>query len=135
MKHREYIQEALTKGVIDIFGEDSVVVPNVLEAKEGFHVELHYIPSEVRPITMGDSGEDNHTGLIQVNLVAPFGTGTALTKEKCAQLTGIFKAGYKVWYNNTIVTIQRAQEETSFRRDQWWITPVSIYWYSRVNRG
>ena len=137
MKDRNYIQEALTGAVISIFGEDKVLVPNMAEdgLQDGFHVELHWMPSDATPVTMGSRGTDNHEGLIQVNVKTPFGQGVGEAKEKVAVLDGIFKAGHKIWYNDTVVTIRKTCEEPSYRKDQWWVTPVSIYWYSRIKRG
>ena len=137
MKDRNYIQEALTGTVIELFGEDKVLVPNMVEdgLQGGFHVELHWMPSDATPATMGSRGTDNHEGLIQVDVKTTFGQGVAEAKEKVAMLEGIFKAGHKIWYNGTVVTIRKACEEPSYRKDQWWVTPVSIYWYSRIKRG
>ena len=137
MKDRNYIQEALTGSVIELFGENRVLVPNMVEdgLQDGFHVELHWMPSDTRPATMGSRGTDNHEGLIQADIKTTFGRGVAEAKEKVATLEGIFKAGHKIWYNGTVVTIRKTCEEPSYRKDQWWVTPVSIYWYSRIKRG
>lgn len=137
MKDRNYIQEALTRAVIELFGGDKVLVPNMVEdgLQDGFHVELHWMPSDATPATMGSRGTDNHEGLIQADIKTTFGQGVAEAKEKVAILEGIFKAGYKIWYNSTVVTIRKTCEEPSYRKDQWWVTPVSIYWYSRIKRG
>ena len=137
MKDRNYIQEALTGAVIELFGGDKVLVPNMVEdgLQDGFHVELHWMPSDATPATMGSRGTDNHGGLIQVDIKTTFGQGVAEAKEKVATLEGIFKAGHKIWYNGTVVTIRKTCEEPSYRKDQWWVTPVSIYWYSRIKRG
>ena len=137
MKDRNYIQEALTGAVIRLFGGDKVLVPNMVEdgLQDGFHVELHWMPSGASPATMGSRGTDNHEGLIQVDIKTTFGQGVAEAKEKVATLEGIFKAGHKIWYNDTVVTIRKTCEEPSYRKDQWWVTPVSIYWYSRIKRG
>ena len=137
MKDRNYIQEALTGAVIELFGGDKVLVPNMTEdgLQDGFHVELHWMPSGASPATMGSRGTDNHEGLIQVDIKTTLGQGVAEAKEKVAVLDGIFKAGHKIWYNDTVVTIRKTCEEPSYRKDQWWVTPVSIYWYSRIKRG
>ena len=137
MKDRNYIQEALTGAVIELFGGDKVLVPNMMEdgLQDGFHVELHWMPSDASPATMGSRGTDNHEGLIQVDIKTTLGQGVAEAKEKVAILEGIFKAGHKIWYNGTVVIIRRTCEEPSYRKDQWWVTPVSIYWYSRIKRG
>ena len=137
MKGRNYIQEALTGAVIELFGGDKVLVPNMTEdgLQDGFHVELHWMPSGASPATMGSRGTDNHEGLIQVDIKTTVGQGVAEAKEKVAILEGIFKAGHKIWYNDTVVTIRKTCEEPSYRKDQWWVTPVSIYWYSRIKRG
>ena len=137
MKDRNYIQEALTGAVIELFGGDKVLVPNMVEdgLQDGFHVELHWMPSDATPATMGSRGTDNHEGLIQVDIKTTLGQGVAEAKEKVAILEGIFKAGHKIWYNDTVVTIRKTCEEPSYRKDQWWVTPVSIYWYSRIKRG
>ena len=137
MKGRNYIQEALTGAVIELFGGDKVLVPNMTEdgLQDGFHVELHWMPSGASPATMGSRGTDNHEGLIQVDIKTTVGQGVAEAKEKVAILEGIFKAGHKIWYNDTVVTIRKTCEEPSYRKGQWWVTPVSIYWYSRIKRG
>ena len=137
MKDRNYIQEALTGAVIELFGGDKVLVPNMTEddLQDGFHVELHWMPSGASPATMGSRGTDNHGGLIQADIKTTLGQGVAEAKEKVAILEGIFKAGHKIWYNDTVVTIRKTCEEPSYRKDQWWVTPVSIYWYSRIKRG
>lgn len=137
MKDRNYIQEALTGAMIELFGWDKVLVPNMTEGglQDGFHVELHWMPSDAAPATMGSRGTDNHEGLIQADIKTTFGQGVAEAKEKVAMLEGIFKAGHKIWYNDTVVTIRKTCEEPSYRKDQWWVTPVSIYWYSRIKRG
>ena len=137
MKDRNYIQEALTGAVISLFGEGKVLVPNMDEdgLQDGFHVELYWMPSDASPATLGSRGTDHHEGLIQVNIKTTFGTGVAEAKEKVAVLEGNFKAGHKIWYNNTMVTIRKTCEEMSYRDGQWWVTPVSIYWHSRIKRG
>lgn len=138
MKDREYIEEALKSAIISALGDIEVVVENLPEVSEDEmmeKVELYYMPSDVFAATMGDTGEDEHRGMIQCNILAQVGSGTARQSDIAYLLTSIFTAGHKVWYNSTKVTIIKSAKEQSFRRGAWWVVPVSIYWYSRVKRG
>lgn len=115
-----------------------MTVANVVEelpAEITESVDLHYMPSGVRPATLGDVGEDHHEGMMQCDIKVVTGTGTARSDDIAHLLTGNFTAGHRVWYNTTEVVITKSAKEQGFERNGWWVTPVSIYWYSRVKRG
>ncbi|QOI69759.1 putative tail terminator protein [Acinetobacter phage DMU1] len=138
MKEREYIEEALRQAVIAALGDIPVTVGNIIDQLPtdiSESVDIHYMPAGVSVATLGKNGEDHHEGLMQCDIKVKTGTGTARSGDIAHLLTGIFTAGHRVWYNTTEVVITKSAKEQSFDRSGWWVTPVSIYWYSRVKRG
>lgn len=138
MKEREYIEQALRQSIVNALGQITVNVANITdELPDGISesVDLHYMPSGVRAATLGNVGEDHHDGLIQCDIKVATGTGTSRSDDIAYLLTGIFTAGHRVWYNTTEVVITKSAKEQGFERNGWWVTPVSIYWYSRIKRG
>lgn len=84
--------------------------------------------------TLGEGGEDNHTGFLQVLLKYPLGEGEKDIMEMADTLREGFKAGTKCVFGNQVVTITNAGLGAFDENDGKYVNPFTIYWYARTRR-
>ncbi len=93
-------------------------------------------PADNYVATLGDNGEDNVTGFLQITLFTPEGQGTYTALRKVDQLLTHFKNGRVFSSGDQHVKIRRSQL-TPLRPDSSMAgssTTVSIFWDSRKQR-
>jgi len=87
------------------------------------------------PVTLGDQGEDQHDGFMQVDLSYPTDSGTYDVLTKAGVLEVYFKAGRKLTYNGQAVTVLGASRSSGRYVDGWYRVSVTINWYARTSRA
>lgn len=96
---------------------------------------LFLLPDKPRPVTLGPHGEDEHRGILQVDLHYPLNSGTAGINAKYNELASWFTAGRRFIHNGTGVSVRSCGRGRGREDDGWWTVPVSINWYSKLHRG
>ena len=98
------------------------------------YAQLFILPNQPTVSTMGDSGQDLITGLMQVNLNYPVGDGSGLAKQKATAIRNVFKAGYRPSYDGQEVFITSSGRGIARNQDSWYQVVVNIIWEARVTR-
>lgn len=137
-KQADYIAECLVKAYLDGGFNLPTAYENWAFSKPGPDepwAALFLLPDKPRPVTLGPHGEDEHRGILQVDLHYPLNSGTAGINAKYNEL------GVMV-HRRTPVHPQRDRGVRPLVRqgrgredDGWWTVPVSINWYSKLHRG
>jgi len=98
------------------------------------YAQLFILPNQPTVSTMGDSGQDLITGLMQVNLNYPIGDGAGEAKQKATEIREVFKAGYRPTYDGQEVFITSSGRGIARNQDSWFQVIVNIIWEARVTR-
>lgn len=90
--------------------------------------EFRFIPNEPEPRTLGDQGEDEFTGVVNVILNYPLNSGIGETMEKADEIKTVFKPGTSFSYSGQSVQVSRSglqrggQTEAGFYQSVFTIT-------------
>lgn len=110
--------------------------PNLLEedpngAPSGdvtFHFNQPYVA------TLGDGGDDNHDGFMQILLKYPTGKGDGAILGMADTISAGFKAGTKCLYGDQSVIIRSCGVGNFGHLDGKFVVPLTIVWYARTRR-
>lgn len=98
------------------------------------YLELNYMPNPVDPITLGDDGEDELNGYMQITVNVQEGTGTGTTTAVTEALREYFYVGRNLTFEDVTVTVNRSGPKNGFPTQGRWETPFLVYFYARVPR-
>ena len=106
---------------------------------------LYLIHNAPEVATLGPSGQDMISGIMQITLHYPLNTGAGAARAKADAIRAIFKAGNAISHNGQSVVIMAAARSLSEGVTQgstagrvstgWFSTFVTIEWYAHLNRG
>jgi hypothetical protein len=68
--------------------------------------EFFFIPNQPVVRTLGDQGQDEHTGIVQINLNYPLHEGPGRVLQKADQIRAVFKAGAAFTHTGQVVHIR-----------------------------
>lgn len=108
--------------------------PN-FEVKSGIpagDVSIHFNEPEV--VTLGQGGEDNHTGFMQILLKYPVGEGDGALMAMADTIRQAFLAGQSCSYGSQVVTIINCGLGTFDIWNSKFVCPITITWYARTRR-
>ena len=137
-KQADYIAECLVKAYLVGGFNLPAAYENRAFSKpgpDGPWAALFLLPDKPRPVTLGPHGEDEHRGILQVDLHYPLNSGTAGINAKYNELASWFTAGRRFIHNGTGVSVRSCGRGRGREDDGWWTVPVSINWYSKLHRG
>lgn len=84
--------------------------------------------------TIGDGGEDNHDGFLQILLKYPLGKGAGDAKEMADTICSQFKAGVYCTHLDQSVIIRNSGIGPAFDSDSRYTLPITVNWYARTRR-
>lgn len=90
----------------------------------GRYLKAYIMPVVKRGISLGDDGTNEHGGILQIDVMAPLGTGAA--SPIVETILSHFKRGVRLYQPGVRIEIVRAKPETGFVDGPSWKTPVSI---------
>lgn len=93
------------------------------------------LPGQASAVTLGGSGEDEHRGILQLDLNYGLRLGEAELMEKIGVVAGYFVAGLKLTYGSTVVYIRSCSRSQGREVDGWWRVSISVVWWARHARG
>lgn len=85
------------------------------------------LPSGRAPAAMGTEAPQEWTGILQIDLFHPKGTGTGLLLTDVDELLAFFTPGKRLDYQGQGVLIRRAERSPIRTEDVWQSVSVSIY--------
>lgn len=97
--------------------------------------DVHNMRALSEPATLGDKGEDNHPGFLQIDLNIDLGAGSGTLLQKADTIASAFPAGHKLTYNGQVVTITSTSVGPSRYVGKWNRISVTLYYYARTVRN
>lgn len=102
---------------------------------EGLWLQLFNMRAESAPITLGDKGEDNHPGVLQIDINYPKGHGTGHVLQKADELAAFFTAGKSLSYNTQEVKVQSSSLSSGRYVGGYYRVSLTINYYARTTRS
>ncbi len=98
------------------------------------YIEPSLLPAEPIQIETGTNGINRLSGVYQISVFAPTGTGIAAINTLIAGLCNHFKRGTVLTYGGDVITIQKAYSSPVMQETDWQHTPITIkYWCDAEN--
>ena len=105
------------------------------EKGEGLWLQVSNLRGVSEPVTMGDKGEDNHPGILQIDICYPRGKGAGFILKKADALALTLKAGHSFTHNEQRVTISATSLGGAREVGGYSKMSLSINYYSRTPRN
>jgi hypothetical protein len=117
---------------------DKVAMPN-REFKPPADASLWYavsfLPAARDPLTLGEGGEDEYVGLMQVDVSVPQGSGMKAAMEAAVEFTALYVAGTDVEYNGQVAKVRKSEISQPRQDGVRLVVSVSVYWSARIPRN
>lgn len=126
------IQTAL-EAVTDIVPVVSPGVPHKGPAGKPYGTFTHH-PNTPTPYTLGDEGDDMHTGFSQLLLRYPLDQGSGNIQRMADSVTQEFKAGRRKFFQGQEVVIVSSGSGRLDDLEGQLVLPITINWYALVRR-
>ena len=101
----------------------------------GKWAQVFNLLSAADPVTLGKGGEDEVSGVFQIDINVPEGSGTSTLLTDMDTLKSSFVAGKWLAYQGQNVLIRKADPSAIRRIDGWLRISLSVYYTSRQTRG
>ena len=95
---------------------------------------LYVIPNQPEVITLGNGGEDDHSGILQINLNYPLNAGNGAVLAMADAIRDVFEAGVDLTYEDQVVVITGCGRSSGARELGMYKIILSITWYARTTR-
>lgn len=102
---------------------------------QGLWLQLHNLRVESNPVTLGDFGEDNHPGILQIDINYPQNKGAGIPLQKADEFASYFKAGLRIESNGQQVTVLSSSLSPSRYVGGYYRISVDVKYYSRTTRN
>lgn len=141
MSRFQDIEVALIKGVKVILDANSIPfgVPGIPLASEDkpddMWVQLHHLRGESVPVTVGDDGEDNNSGILQIDLNYPEGSGSGAINNLLDTIATSFPPGHVFTSNGQNVRITRSTPGPGRYIGGYYRVNLDLGYYSRTLRN
>jgi hypothetical protein len=89
-----------------------------------------HIPASTNQAALGNSGEDRHDGIYQVDVIAEAGKGKGAAYTLADQVADHFARGTDLTYNGLTVTIRNTPRLTGRTSNGWFIVPVEVQYFA-----
>lgn len=95
---------------------------------------LFFLPNVPVVATLGSTGQDEATGLIQIDLNYPLGTGNSAARTDFETLRAAFPAGSRHTNTGQVVMVTRTGRSAGRIVDNYYRVSVSVFWYALIPR-
>ncbi len=96
--------------------------------------EFHFMPNKPEVATLGLGGQDEHTGIAQIDIHVPQGSGRQSAKAYIESLRSVFTPSLPLVYNSGVVTIRACGQVPGGVAANSYRFSVSITWEARTSR-
>ena len=124
----ELVYSTLVTRLLTVAGIFPLLKENQVLTAKGPFSRATLIRSRPDQLSVGITGRDLHRALLQVDLLVPVNTGTALSNSLADAVIAMFPRGLQLVAGSRILHIITSYRETGNRstNDQYHITPVVI---------
>lgn len=138
-KHTD-IERGLMQSLIDCDIQLPIAQENIEFAKPTngtpwAAVWVMYPIGGVRPVTMSDFGEDEHVGVMQIDLNYPLRKGVSAQRLKADELARFYVAGRKMVSGLATVYVTSCAKSNGREVEGWWRVSMTVNWYARLLRN
>lgn len=131
------VQSALVSAAVDALGGTKTELENVpfdRPSKEKW-AQVFFMPNQPTPFSLGQNGKDMFTGLVQVNIRYPVGSGDEDARADFETFYSTFKTGYNVLHTSgQEARVTSCGRTTGKRSDNWYLVVITIEWWAIVPR-
>lgn len=132
------IEQALINSLLEVLPDSNIEWPNhalTTSQKGELWYKVSFINGTSTSATLGDSGEDNHPGIMQVDVNVPVNSGTAVLNAELDKIYSFYQAGKSLLFNGQTVkilvgSISPIREISGFSRRSF-----SVNYYARTTRN
>ena len=132
------IEKALIAAVLAVDNTTPIGYPNNELADEdkgnGLWLQLHNMRAQSAPVTLGDNGEDNHPGFLQIDINYPQNKGSKQVLEKADIFAAFFTAGKSLLYNTQVVKVLSCSLSPGRYVGGYYRISLTINYYARATR-
>lgn len=97
--------------------------------------EFYFVPNSPVALTLGDEGQNEHTGFVQINLNYPLNSGIGDSMDKVEAIMTAFKIGSDHTHNSQTVTVTKCgQNRGGQTKDGFYQSIISIEWRALTPR-
>lgn len=86
-------------------------------------------PTSRRPSVLGTNPEHRYQGIMTILCHFPENVGPGVTHDLADQLLERFNSTTDITWDGVTVSIEYAQQESSYTNSPWYITPITVAWY------
>lgn len=129
-------RKALKKSLIDSHLAPEIMPEGVLgKIPDHPWCIFDFLPDEPEAVTLGQSGEDNHTGVFIITLQYPSNEGTAAIYSTADQLCDYYMIGSSYTYDEQLVMILSCAQSPIMRSFHGFRISLSVNWITRISRS
>ena len=130
------VQEALQGAVIAALAGIPTEYENAVFTKptNSKWARLWFIPNQPVPNTLGTSGEDEATGILQIDLNYPRNTGTRESIADFEEIRAAFPAGNAYTRDGQTVQALNCGRSQGRLVDNWYRVSITISWWALIPR-
>lgn len=132
---------AIFKALTDAFdllkGSVPTGYPNsdLTDKGSGMWFQVFVTPGPSSPVTLGEGGEDDNPGFMQIDINFPKGKGDGAVLEKADDLLTAFPAGRVLTYNGQDVHIKGSSVTPPRYVGGYYRVSLTINYYARTTRA
>lgn len=132
------IRAALVSAQMDLTPDVPIVYENLKPdfdpQEKDFWVKFTFKQNVPQVDSLGNGGLDRITGFVQLSLYNKVGSGVGPSLKFLDSLRKFFVAGKTLTYNGQSVVIANCGISESGEDSTWFVTYVTIYWWSWLQR-
>lgn len=98
-------------------------------------IKLALLPVDDAPVSYGTTGENELTGILQLDVNVPKNAGEQRLQETLDNLRSFFTPGKPLVYSGVTVNVKRFVTSPSRQVDSWHRRSASVYYYARIKRN
>ncbi|MEJ8571228.1 DUF4128 domain-containing protein [Microbaculum marinum] len=92
-----------------------------------------WLPAETAPATLGEGGENRHSGLFQVDVFVPLEIGHIVPTEYAGAIARAFKRGSDFTSDGvTVRVVTPPSVLTGYKQPPWYGVPVRIRYFADI---
>lgn len=132
----EDVELALTKAVGDVQNTWPIAYPNrELPTNDLPYIRMHFFFAAGGAATMGDTGSNEYTGFIQIDVCDAINTGVGNSAAMLELYRQAFDIGKSFVFNGQTVVITSVKGGPRATDDTKVVSVITFYWRSFISRG
>lgn len=132
------IEKALIAAVLSVDNTTPMGYPNEElpddDKGDGLWLQLHNMRGQSEPATLGDAGEDNHPGFLQIDINYPQNKGSKQVLAKGDSFAAFFTAGKSLSYNTQEVKVLSSSLSPGRYVGGYYRVSLTVNYYARTTR-